>query len=610
MRSYLSRIGQYVRQFDAPTAGKEDNPRHPQMNLEAGFAVARAVVVLSVPLAIGQVQQPAGDLYMSSSTLAAIYSLYAAGVILAVVSLTRKPPGWVLGMIHAADIFWAFVFADRLQSMGPALLLMVFPLLTATLRWGPSATLATTLALVGLLQTSIEGRSIALDIQTAFVRFQTTASVILLGALFAHIGHRQRQALKAATSEALAPQLPTGSPAVVTEAIFDHAFGIFKPAHVQLIVEESNTGRTFLWQADRYGTSRSNVFSQEFDQSSADSYLTLVPEGDWQLLSGKNGPVLKQDKAKAASADARTTAEFARHFKTYSTVLSTVIEMGDEWRGRFIVCDPSVKRSQRSNLQSLKAFSTSVSSPILTSQVCLRACRDTAAEERARLARELHDGVIQSLLGVDLQLESLKRQSGNQNEKSEELRRVQDILRREAMGLRQMVNDSRRVALSPERLLEYLSDLLERFQRDSGIVTRFFADLDTDRMPPRICHEITRVTEECLVNTRKHSNASSLTVRLGSNPESWLLVVLDDGTGFNFRGEWPMEQLISSGLGPAVIMDRVQTLGGDLMIDSTPTGSRIEINIPKLRHSPKNIFSRDRGVHNRDLLTRQHTEAK
>ncbi len=88
--------------------------RSPQTHLEAGFAVARAVVVLSVPLAIGQDDAHAGDVLLSTSALAAMYSLYAAGVILAVVTLARKPAAGVLALIHVADIFWAFIFAERL----------------------------------------------------------------------------------------------------------------------------------------------------------------------------------------------------------------------------------------------------------------------------------------------------------------------------------------------------------------------------------------------------------------------------------------------------------------------------------------------------------------
>src|SRR5439155_1368356 len=226
-------------------------------------------------------------------------------------------------------------------------------------------------------------------------------------------------------------------------------------------------------------------------------------------------------------------------------------------------------------LDLLKKFSQNAARSIHAAHLCLRASRETAGEERAHLARELHDGPIQSLLGVELRLEAVKRRADFPPGIKENIDELQDIIRREAKSLRNLVNDSRRKALRPERLLEFLSDLLERFQRDSGVVTRFFADLDNDPMPPRICHEIARMAEEGITNVRKHSKASALTVRIGSVGNNWVLVMVDDGIGFEFHGVWSLEKLMSSGLGPRVMKERVQSLRGKLMIESTPTGARI-----------------------------------
>jgi signal transduction histidine kinase len=229
----------------------------------------------------------------------------------------------------------------------------------------------------------------------------------------------------------------------------------------------------------------------------------------------------------------------------------------------------------------LAQLSEQAAGTIHRAHYCLRACRETAAEERSRLARELHDGAIQSILGAELRLEGLKGRLDSMPDVRKDVDEVQGILRREATELRNLVNDSRRRALRPERLLEFLSDLLERFQRDTGVVTRFFADLHNDRIPPRVCHEIARMAEEGITNAHKHSRASALTVRVGSVGSNWLLVIVDDGVGFEFRGTWSLEKLLTSGLGPRVIKERVQALKGNLMIESTPTGARIEVSIPK-----------------------------
>jgi signal transduction histidine kinase len=258
-----------------------------------------------------------------------------------------------------------------------------------------------------------------------------------------------------------------------------------------------------------------------------------------------------------------------------------VVGLGDEWRGRFVICDPCKVLTPTAHLDVLRQFGHKMARSVHAAHLCLRACREAAAEERSRLARELHDGTIQSLLGVELRLESLKRNLAPLPEIQKDMAEVQGILRREATDLRKMVNETRRRALRPERLLEFLSDLLERFQRETGVVTRFFADLQNDPMPSRICHEIARMAEEGITNARKYAKASTITVRVGSVGDNWLLVMVDDGVGFDFRGTFPLEKLLTAGLGPRVIKERVQALGGNLIIESTPTGARIEISIPK-----------------------------
>ena len=116
---------------------------------------------------------------------------------------------------------------------------------------------------------------------------------------------------------------------------------------------------------------------------------------------------------------------------------------------------------------------------------------------------------------------------------------------------------------------------------ETGVVTRFFADLHNEPMPPRICHEIARLAEEGLINAQKHSRASALTIRVGSIGGNWVVVIVDDGVGFDFRGTWSLEQLVTARLGPRVIKERVLSLDGNLIIESTPTGARIEISIPQ-----------------------------
>jgi signal transduction histidine kinase len=375
----------------------------------------------------------------------------------------------------------------------------------------------------------------------------------------------------------------SGSPAQIIQAIFDEAYHLLSPRLIQLLVEESNSGRMFLWHSELRREGYSTVNSDEFDLSTADAYLQLMPTGDWilQVQDALAPMVIFEPGGKRIGSRPGIPEVLHESFGAYVTVVSVGINLGDEWRGRFVICDPAVDKSPRANLDALRQFSNATRSSIHTAHLCLRACREAAAEERSRLARELHDGTIQSMLGAELRLEGLKRRLDQMPEMQQDVDEIQGILRREAGDLRNMVNDSRRRALRPERLTEFLSDLLERFQRETGVVTRFFADLHNEPMPPRICHEIARLAEEGLINAQKHSRASALTIRVGSIGGNWVVVIVDDGVGFDFRGTWSLEQLVTARLGPRVIKERVLSLDGNLIIESTPTGARIEISIPQ-----------------------------
>jgi signal transduction histidine kinase len=549
----------------------------PNRELEAGFAIARALVVLSVALLPNPGAVAAASAL--SKPLVTVYSLYAAALIFVSVSTQRKTAPIFMLFVHTADICWTCAFAVSMRSFEPLLLLFLFPIVTATFRWGPPATLATTLALVA----GVEGLTAVMQpggTGDDLPSLETFALLSLVGILLAHTGESYRQASRARLNEEEQP-LPSGTPAQIIQSVVEQTFNRFRPKHIQLLVEEVSSGRAFLWHAEEKKDSTLVVHSEEFDQASADPYWRVMPAGDWMLSHAGDHVSLRTVTVSGRIRTRRNVpAALADFFDAYSTVVAAAVAMSDEWKGWVIICDPSIQGSGRLVLEALREFSNGVARSIHTAQLCLRACRATAANERARLARELHDGVVQSLLGVDLRLEGLKRQT-KLPATSSEIVELQVILRGEAKGLRELVSESRRGALRPERLLEYLSDRLERLQRDSGFMTRFFADLDNEAMPPRVCHEIARITEEAIVNAKRHSRGSMLVVRVGCVAGNWTLVIIDDGVGFDFRGVWSLEQLTSSGLGPRVIKERVRSLGAGLLIESTSTGARIEISIPK-----------------------------
>jgi len=130
----------------------------------------------------------------------------------------------------------------------------------------------------------------------------------------------------------------------------------------------------------------------------------------------------------------------------------------------------------------------------------------------------------------------------------------------------------RPVDLGPQQLVDFLADTVERFRRDSGIPARFVSDVDEEvNLTPHVCRELVRITQEALVNVRKHAHANNVLVTFVSAGEGgWQLSVADDGLGFDFSGVVEYKDLLTSPKGPSVIKERVLTIGGELTIESNP----------------------------------------
>jgi len=198
-----------------------------------------------------------------------------------------------------------------------------------------------------------------------------------------------------------------------------------------------------------------------------------------------------------------------------------------------------------------------------------------------RVARELHDTAIQSLISIEMQVDVLRR-SSNGRPQTAELDRIQHLLREEVLNLRELMQSMRPVEVGPNQFLDFMAQLVERFRSDTGVDARFVSELEEVSLPASACRELVRVVQEGLVNVRKHSGAKSVYVRFGAQNGLWRLVIDDDGKGFPFSGRLTLGELDGLHRGPTVIKERIRAIGGDLVIESSPGhGSRLEITVPQ-----------------------------
>jgi two-component system sensor histidine kinase DegS len=266
--------------------------------------------------------------------------------------------------------------------------------------------------------------------------------------------------------------------------------------------------------------------------------------------------------------------------------LATVaFEFGREWSGRLFIFEPTLSRDLEEELRFLQEIVRQVGPAVYNVYLMRRLRQRAGAVERARFARELHDGAVQSLIAMEMQVDVLRRQSSAAAPAiGQELGRIQSLLREEVLKLRELMQQMKSLDVDSDTLLSFVADTVERFQRETGINATFISDLDNVELPQRLCREVARIVQESLVNVRKHSGARQVLVRLASQEKQLLLTVEDDGKGFPFSGRLPQGELDSQGKGPLVIKERVRLMDGNLTVESNPgQGSKLEIRIPQVR---------------------------
>jgi len=233
---------------------------------------------------------------------------------------------------------------------------------------------------------------------------------------------------------------------------------------------------------------------------------------------------------------------------------------------------------REAELAFMQRFSVEVTPAICNVYLWRRLKSKIGAMERARIARELHDGVIQSLIALEMHMDAAKLEKSGQAE-GELLSLIQFSVRKEIQSLREVTAQLRSTEPRPGELVPFLVDLTDRFSRDTGISARVISDTEDLVLPPSVCREIAGIVREALANVRKHSGARNVLVRFNCRAGLCNLVIDDDGRGFDFSGKLSLQELDDLRKGPVIIRERVRLLKGDLTIESRPgAGSRLEIS--------------------------------
>jgi signal transduction histidine kinase len=202
-----------------------------------------------------------------------------------------------------------------------------------------------------------------------------------------------------------------------------------------------------------------------------------------------------------------------------------------------------------------------------------------ALAERTRLSREIHDTMLQSLVGIALQVQAIARQCGphasEQRSQLVALRRQVEQYLREA---RQAILDLRSPMLEVGDLATAFAEIGQRTARGPTRVE--VAAGIIDGLAPAIEGELLRIGQEAITNAARHADATRIWVDLRQEPELVLLRVTDDGRGFDVDA---MLTAATGHYGLTGMRERAARAGGSLTVRSSSGGTFVEAIVPRGR---------------------------
>ncbi len=554
----------------------------PQNRAEFLIAAARLVLASFSLFAIcmdpSEPERYAGIAYGLLSGYA-IYSL-----MLVVLVRGMRSPSRHLGLLtHILDlqIFSVFIFLTE-GPTSPFFVYFVFSLMCAAIRWRWVGILWTTAAsLAAFIGMGLYASGFLLDPNFELNGFIIrSVYLVVVAILLGYLGaYEQRWHGELSKLAAWPGSLPHDAGALV-QGLLAQAASVLRISRAVMVWEEpEEPWRHFaLWSEDRF----------EWIKEPPDRFgaLVAVPFANSDFLCSDAGSaeatVLYRSAAGIRPLQGPALhPEFQARFEI-GPVLSLNLDKG-ELEGRLFLLDRKKMTSDDLILGSIVAYRVATS---LEQFYLLRQFQHTAAaEERIRLARDLHDGLLQSLTGIAFRLQS-----------------VQSLMDEDLFGARKELSDTQGLLLSEQRAVRCLVEELKpvhpvcydsaaclgiRLEELSEYIRRFWllkvemkiGILDST-IPEDQAEQIYFIVREAIVNAAKHSGASAVKVNMESDA-SWIhIAVSDNGRGFSFQGHYDHEQLRSLKLGPSTIKERVGNLGGTLSIESTKSGAYLKIALP------------------------------
>jgi len=201
------------------------------------------------------------------------------------------------------------------------------------------------------------------------------------------------------------------------------------------------------------------------------------------------------------------------------------------------------------------------------------------AEERLRIAQEMHDGLAQILASVNTKAQAVKEflRGGRTEEATRHLDQLASAAREVYADVRESIIGLRCAALPGRSIAEALEEYVNTWKAHAGVDASLRID-GAPRLASNAQLQVLRIVQESLANVRKHADASRVEISLQQTAARFRMIVQDDGAGFNpsvlGRSELPR-------FGLSTMRERAESMGGSFHLDSAPgAGTRITVELP------------------------------
>ncbi|HEV3486914.1 MAG TPA: histidine kinase, partial [Vicinamibacterales bacterium] len=493
------------------------------------------------------------------------YVVYAAAITAG--TWRTAPPNWFVLATHLADIaVFAFMLVLTQGPASPLFVFCVFSLFCGALRWGSRGAIATAALVVstyvgiGIYASRIDDEFFELN------RF--IIRVVYLGvvsALLVFLGRHEERMRADLVQLAGWPRLSGEALREGTEELLRYAMGVLDATHGVLVWESGDEPWLHVRACSPSGAQMTRYSPTEMAAPvaatlSEQAFLTEESHGRSALLAdGTSVPDLAEPAVHPHLAALLPAATLSAPFRA------------DNISGRVLFAGVRHGRLESLPLTAIVARELGVSIEQLHAS---ERSRDIAiSEERIRLARDLHDGVLQALTGVRLEIQTVARDVEQPGDGQ-----IRDRL----------LAIERAIALEQRELRSFIAGLKPypaRREPQSGTATRLQSLVErTERQwqlpvalriaPPDLTlsdaaeQALSLIINEAIVNAAKHAHPSRVSVDIASSEGALQVVVADDGRGFPFRGRFDHGQLVREQMGPVSLRDRLTAMGGALAIES------------------------------------------